>query len=73
MTAGNASGVNDGAAALIVASKAAAAKHGFTPSAPHRRRRTAGVPPRIMGFGPAPAHQEAAFKARLVRRRSRRD
>jgi 3-oxoadipyl-CoA thiolase len=55
VTAGNASGVNDGAAALIVASNAAAAKHGFMPIARIVAGATAGVPPRIMGFGPAPA------------------
>ncbi|MGI9508693.1 MAG: 3-oxoadipyl-CoA thiolase [Geminicoccaceae bacterium] len=55
VTAGNASGVNDGAAALIVASEAAAAKHGLTPIARIVAGATAGVPPRIMGIGPAPA------------------
>ena len=55
VTAGNASGVNDGAAALVVASEAAAAKHGLTPIARILGAATAGVPPRIMGMGPAPA------------------
>ena len=55
VTAGNASGVNDGAAALIVASEAAAARHGLTPIARILGGATAGVPPRIMGIGPAPA------------------
>ena len=55
VTAGNASGVNDGAAALIVASEAAAAKHGLTPIARFLGAATAGLPPRIMGMGPAPA------------------
>lgn len=55
VTAGNASGVNDGAAALIIASEAAARKHGLTPIARILGGATAGVPPRIMGFGPAPA------------------
>ncbi len=55
VTAGNASGVNDGAAALIVASEAAAARNGLTPIARIVGGATAGVPPRIMGFGPAPA------------------
>ncbi|MBK8082440.1 MAG: 3-oxoadipyl-CoA thiolase [Devosia sp.] len=55
VTAGNASGVNDGAAALIVASEAAARKHGLTPIARIMGGATAGVPPRIMGIGPAPA------------------
>ena len=55
VTAGNASGVNDGAAALIIASEAAAAKHGLTPRARIVAMATAGVPPRIMGMGPEPA------------------
>ncbi|GGE99440.1 acetyl-CoA acetyltransferase [Aliidongia dinghuensis] len=55
VTAGNASGVNDGAAALIIASEAAARKHGLTPRARIVSMATAGVAPRIMGFGPAPA------------------
>lgn len=58
VTAGNASGVNDGAAALIVASEAAAARHGLTPIARVVGAATAGVPPRIMGIGPAPATQK---------------
>ncbi len=55
VTAGNASGVNDGAAALIVASEAAVKKHGLTPRARVLNMATAGVAPRIMGVGPAPA------------------
>jgi acetyl-CoA acyltransferase len=55
VTAGNASGVNDGAAALILASEEAAAKHGLTPIARVVNGATAGVPPRVMGIGPAPA------------------
>lgn len=55
VTAGNASGVNDGAAALIVASEAAIKKYGLTPIARVLGGATAGVAPRIMGFGPAPA------------------
>ena len=55
VTAGNASGVNDGACALIVASEEAANKHGLTPKARVVAMATAGVEPRIMGFGPAPA------------------
>jgi len=55
VTAGNASGVNDGAAALIVASEAAAKKYGLTPIARILGGATAGVLPRIMGIGPAPA------------------
>jgi acetyl-CoA acyltransferase len=58
VTAGNASGVNDGAAALILASAEAAKKHGLTPLARILGGATAGVPPRIMGIGPAPASQK---------------
>jgi len=58
VTAGNASGVNDGAAALIVASEEAAKKHGLTPIARVLGGATAGVPPRIMGIGPSPAAQK---------------
>ena len=60
MTAGNASGVNDGACALLLASEAAAAKHGLTPRARVVGMATAGVAPRIMGIGPAPATQQGA-------------
>ena len=55
VTAGNASGVNDGACALLIASEAAAMAHGLTPRARVVAMATAGVAPRIMGFGPAPA------------------
>lgn len=55
VTAGNASGVNDGACALILASEAAAVRHGLTPRARVVGMAVAGVPPRIMGIGPAPA------------------
>ena len=55
VTAGNSSGVNDGACALLLASAAAAQRHGLTPLARVVGMATAGVPPRIMGFGPAPA------------------
>ena len=58
VTAGNASGVNDGAAALIIASEAAMKKHGLTPIARILGGATAGVPPRIMGIGPAPASKK---------------
>ncbi|MDD7973128.1 3-oxoadipyl-CoA thiolase [Roseinatronobacter alkalisoli] len=58
VTAGNASGVNDGAAALIIASKAAAKRHGLTPIARILGGATAGVAPRIMGFGPVPASRK---------------
>ena len=55
VTAGNASGVNDGAAAVILASEAAAAKYGLTPRARILGFGSAGVPPRVMGMGPVPA------------------
>jgi acetyl-CoA acyltransferase len=55
VTAGNASGVNDGACALLMASESAAARHGLTPRARVVGMATAGLAPRIMGFGPAPA------------------
>ncbi len=55
VTAGNASGVNDGACALVLASDAAAGRHGLTPMARVVAMATAGVEPRIMGFAPAPA------------------
>jgi 3-oxoadipyl-CoA thiolase len=55
VTAGNASGVNDGACALILANEAAAKANGFEPMARVVGMATAGVEPRIMGFGPAPA------------------
>ncbi len=58
VTAGNASGVNDGAAALLVASAAAVDRCGLTPLARIVAMATAGVPPRIMGIGPAPASQK---------------
>ncbi len=58
VTAGNASGVNDGATALIIASEAAAKKYGLRPIARILGGATAGVPPRIMGIGPAPASKK---------------
>ncbi|MGQ0676113.1 MAG: 3-oxoadipyl-CoA thiolase [Rhodospirillales bacterium] len=58
VTAGNASGINDGACAMIVASEAAAKHHGLKPRARVVAMATAGVPPRIMGMGPAPATQK---------------
>ncbi|RUM22936.1 3-oxoadipyl-CoA thiolase [Rhizobium vallis] len=58
VTAGNASGVNDGAAALVIASEAAAKKYGLTPIARVMGGAAAGVPPRVMGFGPAPASKK---------------
>jgi acetyl-CoA acyltransferase len=58
VTAGNASGVNDGACALLLASEAAAQRHGLTPKARIVGMATAGVAPRVMGIGPAPATQK---------------
>jgi 3-oxoadipyl-CoA thiolase len=58
VTAGNASGVNDGAAAMLVASEEAARRNGLTPRARIAGAAVAGVPPRIMGIGPAPASQK---------------
>jgi 3-oxoadipyl-CoA thiolase len=58
VTAGNASGVNDGAVALLLASEEAAKRNGLTPRARVVGMATAGVPPRIMGIGPAPASQK---------------
>ncbi len=58
VTAGNASGINDGAAAVLVASEKAVATYGLTPLARISGLATAGVPPRIMGIGPAPATQK---------------
>ncbi|MGV8833309.1 MAG: 3-oxoadipyl-CoA thiolase [Devosia sp.] len=66
VTAGNASGVNDGAAALIIASEAAAKKHGLTPIARILGGAAAGVPPRIMGMGPAPASQKLLARLGLT-------
>ena len=68
VTAGNASGVNDGAAALIVASEAAAKKHGLTPIARILGGATAGVPPRIMGIGPVPATRKLLERLGLAQR-----
>src|SRR5690348_8934242 len=58
VTAGNASGVNDGAAAMIIASEEAARRHGLTPRARVLGMASAGVPPRIMGIGPVPSTQK---------------
>lgn len=58
VTAGNASGVNDGACALLLASEAALSQYNLTPRAKILGMATAGVPPRIMGFGPAPASKK---------------
>ena len=65
VTAGNASGVNDGAAALIIASETEAARHGLTPRARVVAMATAGVPPRVMGIGPAPATEKLLASAGL--------
>lgn len=65
VTAGNASGVNDGACALLIASKAAAEANGLTPKARIVALATAGVEPRIMGIGPAPASKKVLAKAGL--------
>jgi len=66
VTAGNASGVNDGAAALILATREAAEKHGLTPIAKVLGGATAGVAPRIMGFGPAPASKKLMARLGLT-------
>ena len=66
VTAGNASGVNDGACALLLADEASAARHGLTPRARVVGMATAGVPPRIMGIGPAPATQKVLALAGLT-------
>ncbi|MFS8110437.1 3-oxoadipyl-CoA thiolase [Rhizobium jaguaris] len=71
VTAGNASGVNDGAAALIIASEAAAKKYGLTPIARILGGAAAGVPPRIMGVGPIPASRK--LMARLGMRQDQFD
>jgi 3-oxoadipyl-CoA thiolase len=65
VTAGNASGVNDGAAALIVASEEAVKRHGLTPRARFLGMSAAGVPPRVMGIGPVPATQKLLAKLGL--------
>jgi 3-oxoadipyl-CoA thiolase len=66
VTAGNASGVNDGACATLVASEEAAKRHGLTPRARIVAAAVAGVAPRIMGFGPAPAMRKVLALARLT-------
>lgn len=66
VTAGNASGVNDGAAALIIASEAAAKRYGLTPIARVVGGATAGVAPRIMGIGPAPASKKLLARLGLT-------
>ena len=66
VTAGNASGVNDGAAALILASAAGARAHGLTPIARVLGGATAGVAPRVMGIGPVPASQKLMARLGLI-------
>jgi acetyl-CoA acetyltransferase family protein len=66
VTAGNASGVNDGACALLIASAEAVEKYGLTPRARVVAMATAGVPPRVMGIGPAPATRKVLAKAGLT-------
>ena len=66
VTAGNASGVNDGACALLLASQAAATRHGLAPRARVVGMATAGVAPRIMGIGPAPATQKVLAQTGLT-------
>ena len=65
VTAGNASGVNDGACALLLASEAAVRKHGLAPKARVIASAAAGVAPRVMGIGPAPATRKVLAKANL--------
>ncbi|GLK86092.1 3-oxoadipyl-CoA thiolase [Ancylobacter defluvii] len=69
VTAGNASGVNDGAAALIVATEAVARRHGLTPIARILGGAIAGVPPRVMGVGPAPASERLMARLGLASER----
>jgi acetyl-CoA acetyltransferase family protein len=71
VTAGNASGVNDGACALIIASETAAMRHGLTPLARVVGVATAGCEPRIMGMGPVPATQK--LLARLAMKQQQLD
>jgi acetyl-CoA acyltransferase len=66
VTAGNASGVNDGACALLLASESAAKRHGLTPKARIVGAAAAGVAPRIMGMGPAPASRKVLAKTNLT-------
>ena len=66
VTAGNASGINDGSAALLIATEAAAKKHGLTPRARIVASASAGVAPRIMGIGPEPAMRKALQLAGLT-------
>src|SRR5277367_4018129 len=65
VTAGNASGINDGACALLIASESAAKRHGLTPKARILAAAAAGVAPRIMGIGPIPASRKVLAKTNL--------
>ena len=65
VTAGNASGINDGACAILLASEAGAKRHGLTPRARVLASAAAGVAPRIMGIGPVPATRKALSRAKL--------
>jgi 3-oxoadipyl-CoA thiolase len=66
VTAGNASGINDGACALLLASESAAREHGLEPKARFIASASAGVAPRVMGMGPVPATERVLAKARLT-------
>jgi acetyl-CoA acyltransferase len=66
VTAGNASGINDGSCALVVASEEAAKRNGLTPRARVVAGAVAGVAPRVMGFGPAPAMRKVLALARVT-------
>ena len=66
MTAGNAAGINDGAAALVIASQEAARRHGLEPIARISGYATAGVAPRIMGMGPVPATRRLLARTGLT-------
>ena len=68
VTAGNSSGINDGAAALLVGNRAAGERLGLKPVARLRAAAVAGVPPRVMGLGPVPAAQKALARAGLTLR-----
>jgi acetyl-CoA acetyltransferase family protein len=66
ITAGNASGINDGACAMVLASESAAKRHGLTPKARVVAAAAAGVAPRIMGIGPVPATRKVLAKSGLL-------
>jgi acetyl-CoA acetyltransferase family protein len=66
VTAGNASGINDGACALLLASGAAVKAHGLTPRARYVAAAVSGVPPRVMGIGPVPASRKVLGRAGLT-------